>query len=129
MANIDNYDWYSLIQISGAFISPKVFKEAFPQGLNWVDSHSRRALRNDYEDALDEIDRNPAEHKRIRRQWCESVFREFLGYDEGVMDLAAPPIHLSKEEGENRDFVLKSIETTDKFRPDYIIHKPGEPEN
>lgn len=129
MANIDNYDWYSLIQISGAFISPKVFKEAFPQGLNWVDSHSRRALRNDYEDALDEIDRNPAEHKRIRRQWCESVFREFLGYDEGVMDLAAPPIPLSKEEGENRDFVLKSIETTDKFRPDYIIHKPGEPEN
>ncbi len=132
MANIDNNDWYSLIQISGAFVSPKVFKEAFPQGLNWVDSQSRRALRSDYEDALDEIDRKPAEHKRIVRQWCESVFREFLSYDDGVMELASSPSPISNEsneEGEKRNFVLKSIETTDQFRPDYIIHQPGEPDN
>lgn len=129
MANIDNNDWYSLIQISGAFVSPKVFKEAFPQGLNWVDSQSRRALRNDYEDALDEIDRKPMEHRRIVRQWCESVFREFLTYDDGVMEATSSHSTLSNGEEEYGNFVLKSIETTDEFRPDYIIHKPGEPEN
>ena len=72
-ANGMHHDWLSLIEISGPFLAVPVLKEAFPQGLEELDGHKRKRLRQAYEEWREALDTDDPQLPELHAAWVDEV--------------------------------------------------------
>lgn len=75
-------DWLSLIEISGPFLAVPVLKEAFPQGLEELDSTKRKRLRQAYEEWREALELEDAQFVELHTAWIDEVLSRGLELDE-----------------------------------------------
>ncbi|MGE3726808.1 MAG: DNA methyltransferase [Candidatus Sericytochromatia bacterium] len=79
-------EWISLLEISGPFLSQKILREAFPQGLHGLDDSSQRArLRENYAQfsrieasQTQESQTKASQNQRSHADWIKWVLSELL---------------------------------------------------
>lgn len=75
-------DWLSLIEISGPFLAVPVLKEAFPQGLEELDTTKRKRLRQAYEEWREALELEDAQFAELHVAWIDEVLSRGLALDE-----------------------------------------------
>ena len=75
-------DWLSLIEISGPFLAVPVLKEAFPQGLEELDTTKRKRLRQAYEEWGEALELEDAQFAELHVAWIDEVLSRGLELDE-----------------------------------------------
>lgn len=75
-------EWLSLIDISGPFLAEPVLKDAFPQGLEELDTQKRRTIRQAYDEWREAIDLADPDLPRIYQAWIDFVLRQALELDD-----------------------------------------------
>ena len=75
-------EWLSLIDVSGPFLAEPVLKDAFPQGLEGLDSAKRRMVRQAYDEWREALDLDDPDLPRIHRAWIDLILKHVLELDE-----------------------------------------------
>ena len=75
-------EWLSLIDISGPFLAEPVLRDAFPQGLEDLETHKRRSIRQAYDEWREALDLDDPELPKIHEAWIDFVLRQALELDE-----------------------------------------------
>ena len=75
-------EWLSLIDISGPFLAEPVLKEAFPQGLEEIESSKRRTLRQAYDEWREAQELDDHDLPALHSAWVDLVLRQGLELDE-----------------------------------------------
>ncbi|MET2971220.1 Eco57I restriction-modification methylase domain-containing protein [Vibrio harveyi] len=79
-------DWLSLIEVSGPFLAEPILNQAFPQGLEKLDSVKKRQFRQTYDEWREVIDSDAPEDLKIKdkihQQWTNWVLEFGLELDE-----------------------------------------------
>ncbi|EKO3404692.1 hypothetical protein N6C02_002964 [Vibrio fluvialis] len=79
-------DWLSLIEVSGPFLAEPILNQAFPQGLEKLDSVKKRQFRQTYDEWREVIDSDAPEDLKIKdkihQQWTNWVLKFGLELDE-----------------------------------------------
>ncbi|NIY83767.1 Eco57I restriction-modification methylase domain-containing protein [Vibrio hepatarius] len=79
-------DWLSLIEVSGPFLAEPILNQAFPQGLEKLDSVKKRQFRQTYDEWREVIDSDAPEDLKIKdkihQQWTNWVLKFGLDLDE-----------------------------------------------
>jgi hypothetical protein len=75
-------EWLSLIDVSGPFLAEPVLKEAFPQGLEGLESEKRRTVRQAYDEWREALDLDDSELPKIHRAWIDLILKQALELDE-----------------------------------------------
>ncbi|MBO9460681.1 DNA methyltransferase [Labrenzia sp. R5_0] len=75
-------EWMSLIDISGPFLAEPVLKDAFPQGLEDLEPHRRRSIRQAYDEWREALDLDDPDLSKIHQAWIDFVLRQALELDE-----------------------------------------------
>ena len=75
-------DWLSLIEISGPFLAVPVLKEAFPQGLEELDTTKRKRLRQAYEEWREALELEDTQFAELHAAWIDEVLARGLEFDE-----------------------------------------------
>ncbi|MGG7643907.1 Eco57I restriction-modification methylase domain-containing protein [Rhodovulum sp. YNF3179] len=78
-------EWLSLIDVSGPFLAEPVLNEAFPQGLEGLESDVRRSLRQAYDEWRDAIDNEDPDAEAYHAAWIDLVLRTGLDFDDDVL--------------------------------------------
>ena len=107
-------EWLSLLDVSGPFLGVSVLDEAFPQGLEAVETPRRRLSRAAYEEWREAADQHDALLPDLHREWIRLVLAELLEYDEESLrpaDADAPGV--------------RSQDGAASFRPDWIVRSPA----
>lgn len=74
-------DWLSLIEISGPFLAVPVLKEAFPQGLEELDTTKRKRLRQAYEEWREALELEDTQFAELHAAWIDEVLSRGLEFD------------------------------------------------
>ena len=82
MTPIQHHDWLSLIEISGPFLAVPVLKEAFPQGLEELDSIERKRLRQAYEEWREALELDDPQFAELHTAWIDEALSRGLELDE-----------------------------------------------
>lgn len=83
MSRVDNHhDWLSLVQISGPFLAVPVLKEAFPQGLDKLDSSKHKRLRQVYDEWHEALETSDPRFVDLHLAWIDEVLSRGLELDE-----------------------------------------------
>lgn len=82
MSQNQQYDWLSLIEISGPFLAVPVLKETFPQGLEALDADKRKRLRQAYEEWHDAFEGDDPQFDALHSAWIDEVLSNTLELDE-----------------------------------------------
>lgn len=83
MSNPDlHHEWLALIEISGPFLAVPVLKEAFPQGLEVLDSIERKRLRQAYEEWREALETDDPQFAELHAAWIDEVLSRGLELDE-----------------------------------------------
>lgn len=89
-------EWLSLMDVSGPFLAVPVLDQAFPQGLEELDTLKRRKLRQAYDEWREAKDLNDPELPAFHQAWLELVLKEGLELDEdGKGDVFKPASQLT----------------------------------
>lgn len=119
MKNLSNHaEWLSLIEISGPFLTVSMLDQAFPQGLEAVETPRRQKLRAAYEEWHEAVDQEDKLLPELHGEWVHLVLTEMLGYDHESL------IHASSWPNE-----LPSVASQDHvgtFTPDWIVCSPAD---
>ena len=75
-------DWLSLIEISGPFLAVPVLKEAFPQGLEELDTTKCKRLRQAYEEWREALELEDAQFAELHVAWIDEVLSRGLELNE-----------------------------------------------
>ena len=75
-------EWLSLIEVSGPFLAEPVLKDAFPQGLEGLDSAKRKTVRQAYDEWREALDLDDPDFPKIHRAWTDLVLKQVLELDE-----------------------------------------------
>ncbi|GAK12345.1 hypothetical protein [Geomicrobium sp. JCM 19039] len=112
MKNISrHYEWLSLIEISGSFLSIPVLERAFPQGLDFVDSNIRKNVRAAYEEWFEAKESKDPDLYDLNREWVKLVLSDVLEYGDEVL------FQNNKETG----YTLEATDGSSSFTPDFIV--------
>ena len=104
------FDWLSLLEVSGPFLSPMVIKKTFPQGLDAHKPDLFERLKLAYAEWND-AKKDP----EIHREWINFVLKEVLSYpSETILESQSIPQSLKADAAEYQ-IVL---------RPDLLIANP-----
>lgn len=105
-------EWISLLEVSGPFLAVSVLEDAFPQGLDKVETPFRQRIRSAYDEWRDAIDGGDPQLDAIHREWVSLVVRDFLEYDSSVLrsgeDIPASLAH-------------RDVASDTTFRPDFAV--------
>lgn len=105
-------EWISLLEVSGPFLAVSVLEDAFPQGLDKVETLFRQRIRSAYDEWLDAIDGDDPQLDAIHREWVSLVVRDFLEYDASVLRSGeAIPASLAHHD----------VASDTTFRPDFAV--------
>jgi hypothetical protein len=108
-------EWLSLIDVSGPFLTESVLKEAFPQGLEGLESEKRRTVRQAYDEWREALDLDDADLLKIHRAWIDLVLKQALELDEdGRGEVLKPATSL---DGLRYDLPEHGV----TLRPDYAV--------
>lgn len=75
-------EWLSLIEISGAFLAEPILDQAFPQGLESLDTTKKQAFRQTYEEWREALDTEDELQSQLHEQWINWVLKTGLEWDE-----------------------------------------------
>jgi hypothetical protein len=75
-------EWLSLIEISGPFLAEPVLKDAFPQGLEGLDSAKKTTVRQAYDEWREALDLDDPDFPKIHRAWIDLILKRTLELDE-----------------------------------------------
>lgn len=110
-------EWLSLVETSGPFLTLPVLEQAFPQGLDSVETPRRQLLRAAYYEWRDAVDEDDDLLPQLHDAWVNLVLTELLEFD---VESATPGAAWVGE--------LPSVASPDAasgFTPSWIIHAPG----
>lgn len=79
------HEWLNLIEVSGPFLAVPVLREAFPQGLDELETSHARRLRLAYEEWRDAVDADDTDLERLHAAWIKEVLHSGLGADDQVL--------------------------------------------
>ncbi len=105
-------EWISLLEVSGPFLAVSVLEEAFPMGLDKVDTPFRQRIRSAYDEWRDVIDEDDPQLESIHREWISLVVRDFLEYD---------PTVLRSGEDIPDSLFHHDVASDSTFRPDFAV--------
>ena len=109
-------EWLSLIDISGPFLAEPVLKNAFPQGLEELDTSKRRMLRQAYDEWREALELEESDFPKLHAAWIDLVLRQGLELDEdGIGDVFKAKDDLSET------LSFKVLEHGVTLRPDYAV--------
>lgn len=107
-----HYDWLRLVEISGPFLSATVLDEAFPNGLDGLDTRVKRDLKRFYYEWLDAYELKSTDFADVHAEWCRTVLREGLGFQDGDLGDGTP--YTTQGEGGigvfSASFALKGVD-------------------
>jgi hypothetical protein len=75
-------EWLSLIEVSGPFLAEPVLKDAFPQGLEGLDSAKKTIVRQAYDEWREALDLDDPDFQKIHRAWIDLILKNVLDLDE-----------------------------------------------
>ncbi len=110
-------EWLSLVETSGPFLTLPVLEQAFPQGLESIETPRRQLLRAAYNEWRDAVDEDDDLLPPLHEAWVNLVLTELLEFD---AESATPG---SAWAGELPS--ISSPDDTARFCPSWIIHSPG----
>jgi len=113
-----DFEWLSLIEHTGPFLSIPVLEEAFLKELNAVETPARQRLCSAYEEWRDAVDQADPQLVALHCEWVRLVLRDGLEYDGGLLKPR-------KEIDEAIEFV--SREHGVRIRPDFAVMSDGAP--
>lgn len=105
-------EWLSLIDISGPFLAEPVLKEAFPQGLEEIESSKRRTLRQAYDEWREAQELDDPDFSALHAAWVDLVLRQGLELDEDAFKAQADLLDSVRCDIPERGVTL---------RPDYAV--------
>lgn len=110
-------EWLSLVETSGPFLTLPVLEQAFPQGLESIETPRRQLLRAAYYEWRDAVDEDDDLLPQLHEAWVNLVLTELLEFDvESATPGSAWPGELPS---------VTSPDGTARFTPSWIIHSPG----
>ncbi len=104
--------WLSLVDVSGPFLAGTVLEEAFPQGLEKVETPRRQRLRAAYEEWQDAIDEDDPHLEAFHKAWVRMVLEVALEYDSET---------LSPKEKLTGSILYRSPEHGVEYTPDFAV--------
>lgn len=113
-------DWLSLIEVSGPFLAEPILNQAFPQGLEKLDSVKKRQFRQTYDEWREIIDSDALEDLKIKdkihHQWINWVLKFGLELDEDEDG------DVLKDQSQMHDSIVVTIpEHQVTIKPDYVV--------
>ncbi|MEQ8849017.1 DNA methyltransferase [Botrimarina sp.] len=121
--------WLSLVDVSGPFLAGTVLEDAFPQGLDKIETPRRQRLRAAYEEWQDAIDENDPHLDELHDAWVRMVLQEGLEYESESLSskdqLPERVVYHSPEQGVeySPDFAVRSGDGS--LRLLITVHPPG----
>jgi hypothetical protein len=85
MSATHHIEWLNLVEKTGPFLAVGVLDEAFPQGLDKVETRQRQRVRSAYDEWRDAVDADDPQLDAIPREWVRLVLQELLDYDSSVL--------------------------------------------
>lgn len=79
------HEWLNLLEVSGPFLAVPVLREAFPQGLEELDTQRAQRLRSAYEEWRDAVDGDDADRDKLHAAWIDEVLRTALDADDQLL--------------------------------------------
>lgn len=109
-------EWLSLIEISGAFLAEPILDQAFPQGLEGLETSKKQAFRQTYEEWREALDTGDELQAKLHQEWINWVLKTGLEWDE---DDEAEEL----KAGVNvpADLKLELLEHNLTLKPDYAL--------
>ncbi|MDN5698734.1 MAG: hypothetical protein L0G85_00285 [Kocuria sp.] len=120
VAQSQQIEWLSLVETSGPFLTLTVLEQAFPQGLESVETPRRQQFRSAYSEWREAVDEDDELLPQLHDAWVNLVLTELLEFDE---ESATP--HPSWGAGA---VSVSSPDGTAHYAPTWIIHAPGSTE-
>lgn len=108
--------WLSLVDVSGPFLAGTVLEEAFPQGLEKVETPRRQRLRAAYDEWQDAIDEDDPQREALHKAWVRMVLEDALEYDSET---------LSPREKLAGSILYRSPEHSIEYAPDFVVRSAG----
>lgn len=75
-------EWLSLIDVSGPFLAEPVLRDAFPQGLEGLDSLKKKTVRQAYDEWREALDLDDPDFPTIHRAWINLILKQIMELDE-----------------------------------------------
>ncbi|WP_211665484.1 Eco57I restriction-modification methylase domain-containing protein [Leucothrix arctica] len=75
-------EWLSLIEISGAFLAEPILDQAFPQGLEGLETSKKQAFRQTYDEWREALDTEDELQAKLHEEWINWVLKTGLEWDE-----------------------------------------------
>jgi hypothetical protein len=133
--NSERLEWLSLIDVSGPFLAGTVLEDAFPQGLEKVETPRRQRLRAAYEEWRDAVDNADPQLDELHDAWIRMVLQELLEYEDEVLvgpgSLNGKVTYLAPEHGTeiSPDFAVQAGDgkyrlLVANYPPDTDLEKP-----
>jgi len=110
-------EWLNLVEASGPFLAIPVLEQAFPQGLDIVETPRRQRLRSAYDEWSDAVDVSDPLLSELHREWIRLVFAEVLEFDGAELETDARV---------PASYAVASPERTDSFGADWAIMSPSD---
>jgi hypothetical protein len=85
MSTAQNIEWLNLVEKTGPFLAVGVLDEAFPQGLEKVETRRRQRVRSAYDEWRDAVDDGDPQLDGLHREWVRLVLEELLEYEPSVL--------------------------------------------
>ena len=85
MSASQHIEWLNLVEKTGPFLAVGVLEEAFPQGLEKVETRKRQRVRSAYEEWREAVDETDSQLDALHREWVRLVLEEVLEYEASVL--------------------------------------------
>jgi hypothetical protein len=85
MSAAQHIEWVNLVEKTGPFLAVGVLNEAFPQGLEKVETRRRQRVRSAYDEWRDAVDDADPQLDDLHREWVRLVLEELLEYEPSVL--------------------------------------------
>ena len=85
MSAAQNIDWLNLVEKTGPFLAVGVLDEAFPQGLEKVETRRRQRVRSAYDEWRAAVDEADPQLAALHQEWVRLVLEELLEYEPSVL--------------------------------------------
>jgi Eco57I restriction-modification methylase/restriction-modification enzyme MmeI-like protein len=109
-------EWLSLIEVSGPFLAEPVLNQAFPAGLQKLDTLKKKQFRQTYDEWREAVDSEDELQNELHQQWIDWVLKYGLEWDE---DDEGEELKTGECIPEN--IVLDLPEHQLKLKPNYVL--------
>lgn len=118
MSAAQHIEWLNLVEKTGPFLAVGVLSDAFPQGLEKVETRKRQRVRSAYDEWRDAVDAGDPQLAALHAEWVRLILFEVLEYEASVL----------KPDGELPDsLVYREPLSGAEVRPDWAVISDGKP--